>query len=154
MRTIKRILESLLDVDFDIDVDDIGSLHDMNYQCEKFKGNKTFWWEVYNDNIRKEQILRANSGFRRLKFAQQNVVDFDEIVDANTSAPFEYLLDTMFWILNQAGVGEDSFKVGFDRMIKSTHQKYTYKFKYYRNNILFSAEWANGAKVSMKFVPQ
>lgn len=44
--------------------------------------------------------------------------------------------------------------VGFDKMIKNTHQKYTYKFKYYRNNILFSAEWANGAKVSMKFVPQ
>ena len=33
MRTIKRILESLLDTDFDIDVDDIGSLYDMNYQC-------------------------------------------------------------------------------------------------------------------------
>lgn len=63
MRTIKRILESLLDADFDIDVDDIGSLYDMNYQCEKFKGNKIFWRDVYNDNIRKEQILRANSGF-------------------------------------------------------------------------------------------
>ena len=154
MRTIKRILESLLDADFDIDVDDIGSLYDMNYQCEKFKGNKTFWRDVYNDNICKEQILRANSGFRRLKFAQQNTVDFDEIVDANTSAPFEHLLDTMFWILNQAGVGEDSFKLGFDKMIKDAHQKYTYKFKYYRNNILFSAEWTNGAAVSMKFVPQ
>lgn len=34
------------------------------------------------------------------------------------------------------------------------HQKYAYKFKYYRNNILFSAEWANGTKVPMKFVPQ
>lgn len=111
MRTIKRILESLLDADFDIDVDDIGSLYDMNYQCEKFKGNKTFWRDVYNDNICRDPILRANSGFRRVKFAQQNTVDFDEIVDANT-------------------------------------------FKYYQNNILFSAEWANGAKVSMKFVPQ
>lgn len=103
MKTLRDILESLLDADFDIDVDDIGSLYDMNYQCEKFKGNKIFWRDVYNDNICRDPILRANSGFRRVKFTQQ---------------------------------------------------KYTYKFKYYRNNILFSAEWANGTKVSMKFVPQ
>ena len=34
MRTIKRILESLLDADFDIDVDDIGSLFERAFgQC-------------------------------------------------------------------------------------------------------------------------
>lgn len=110
MKTLRDILESLLDADFDIDVDDVTTFGERGYICTK--------------------------------------------CNYSTQLPLILLSDRLDARCKQAGAGEDSFKVGFDKMIKDTHQKYAYKFKYYRNNILFSAEWANGAKVSMKFVPQ